>query len=257
MVGRTAFLNDLKVLARIALAPGRGDSHRERLESFYSSQAKHYDDFRQRLLHGREELMRRMPIVPNGVWIDIGGGTGNNLEAVGAGIGRLREVCIVDLSPSLLSVARERIRRNGWNNVRAVEADATQFQLERDQADVVTCSYSLTMIPDWHAAIDNAWRMLKPGGCIGVVDFYVSRKHPPPERKRHSAFTRLFWPAWFSRDNVFPSSDHLPYLQRRFETVSVQERSGRVPYMPGLRAPYYQFVGKKSADAHPIPEDSC
>ena len=44
--------------------------------------------------------------------------------------------------------------------------------------DVVTFSYSLTMIPDWFAAIENALRMLRPGGQIGVVDFYVSRKYP-------------------------------------------------------------------------------
>jgi len=30
-------------------------------------------------------------------------------------------------------------------------------------------------IPDWFLAIDNALRILKPGGIIAVVDFYVSR----------------------------------------------------------------------------------
>ena len=34
------------------------------------------------------------------------------------------------------------------------------------------------MIPDWFAAVDHAWRLLRPGGTIGVVDFYVGRKHP-------------------------------------------------------------------------------
>ena len=51
--------------------------------------------------------------------------------------------------------------------------------------DVVTFSYSLTMIPDWFLAVDHAWRLLRPGGTIGVVDFYVSRKHPDPGWRRH------------------------------------------------------------------------
>ena len=51
-------------------------------------------------------------------------------------------------------------------------ADATRFRPPEGAADVVTFSYSLTMIPDWFAALENAAAMLKPGGTIGVVDFY-------------------------------------------------------------------------------------
>ncbi len=101
------------------------------------------------------------------------------------------------------------------------------------------------MIPDWFSAIDNALRMLKPGGIIGVVDFYVSRKFPAEGMKRHSWFTRTFWPTWFATDNVFPSSEHLPYLQQRFETQSLREERCKIPYIPLIRMPYYTFVGRK------------
>ena len=114
-------------------------------------------------------------------------------------------------------------------------------------ADVVTFSYSLTMIPDWFAAIDNALAMLRPGGTIGVTDFFVARKFPAEGRARHRWFTRTFWPAWFGSDNVFLSPDHVPYLQRRFETVRLEEHRAKVPYMPLIRVPYYTFVGKKPA----------
>jgi S-adenosylmethionine-diacylgycerolhomoserine-N-methlytransferase len=90
--------------------------------------------------------------------------------------------------------------------------------------------------------------MLKPGGVIGVVDFYVSRKHPPDGLRRHSGFTRGFWPIWFGCDNVFPSADHVPYLHRRFEPVHFEELRAKVPYLPFLRTPYYRFVGRKPED---------
>ncbi len=112
-------------------------------------------------------------------------------------------------------------------------------------ADVVTFSYSLTMIPDWFAAIDNALRMLKPGGVIGVVDFYVARKHPAEGLHKQGWSTRSFWPVWFAGDNVFPSPDHIPYLKRHFETEWLQEKRSKVPYMPLMRTPYYQFIGVK------------
>ena len=34
-------------------------------------------------------------------------------------------------------------------------------------------------------------------------------------------------------------------LMARTETVYMAERWGRVPYLPGLRAPYYLYVGRK------------
>src|SRR5262249_31153785 len=151
---------------------------------------------------------------------------------------------LVDLSPSLLEVARRRIADRGWHNVELVAADATRFEPEHLPVDVITFSYSLSMIPDWFAAIDQARRLLRPGGLIGVVDFYVSRKHPPPNHVRHARFTRAFWPLWFGQDNVFLNPDHVPYLHRHFEVQRFEERRGRVPWLP-LTVPYYLFIGRQ------------
>ncbi len=238
-------LSDLKVLFHLTLKPVRGKDHAARLESFYAGQAEIYDEFRRRLLHGREELWRDLPAPEGGVWVDLGGGTGANLEYLADRIHRLKKVYVVDLSPSLLEVARRRVAARGWTNVEAIEADATLFHPAEGSADVVTFSYSLTMIPDWFAAIDNARTMLKPGGHIGVVDFYVSRKYPPDGLKRHPWFTRTFWPAWFANDNVYLSPDHVHFLHRYFEPVHFSEHRAKVPYLPLLRAPYYRFIGRK------------
>jgi len=112
-------------------------------------------------------------------------------------------------------------------------------------------SVNILPMPDWFKAIDRAYANLKPGGTIGVADFYVSRKWPAPGMKRHSGFTRHFWRTWFSWDNVFLSPDHLAYLQSRFETLHVKEGRGKIPYLLGLSAPYYVFVGRKANDAPP------
>jgi methylenetetrahydrofolate reductase (NADPH) len=101
------------------------------------------------------------------------------------------------------------------------------------------------MIPDWFAAIDRAWELLRPGGTIGVVDFYVARKYAVAPFRRHSWFTRSFWPVWFASDNVFPSPDHVPYLHRRFEVIRFSEHFMRMRYLPFFRMPYYIFIGRK------------
>src|SRR5881398_3479856 len=77
-------------------------------------------------------------------------------------------VYLVDLSPSLCNVARQRFARLGWKNVSVVCEDARHFRLPPNRipngilqspdqapipgpiirgADLVTMSYSLSMIP--------------------------------------------------------------------------------------------------------------
>jgi len=249
-----ALLSDLRILYHLTLKPVRGKDHAARMESFYAGQADAYDSFRKRLLKGREELWQAIGVPEQAVWVDMGGGTGANLDYFGEQIKNLQKIYVVDLSPSLLQVARRRVQERGWTNVEPVEADATLFEPPPSLVDVVTFSYSLTMIPDWFAALENAARILKPGGLIGVVDFYVSRKHPANGWRRHGWFTRSFWPLWFAGDNVFPSPDHVPYLHRHFDPLHFEEHRAKVPYVPLVRTPYYTFVGRKrplgQLDAH-------
>jgi S-adenosylmethionine-diacylgycerolhomoserine-N-methlytransferase len=236
---------DLKTLFHLTLSPIRGDTHQARLDSFYGSQAADYDRFRQKLLHGRRELYEKLPAPDGGVWIEFGGGTAANLEHLGERRAALKRIHVVDLSSSLLGIARDRIAGNRWGNVHVHEADATMFT-PPEPADVVTFSYSLTMIPDWFLALENARRVLKPGGVIGVVDFYVSRKYPAAGHRRHGWSTRVFWPTWFANDNVFPSADHVPYLHSHFTPMHFEENRARIRFFPLLTTPYYQFVGRKA-----------
>ena len=239
------FASDMKILYHMLLKPVRGDSHAERMESFYGDQAEGYDDFRKRLLKGREELWQQLPKDEGCIWVDLGGGTGANIENFGDSISKPEKIYVIDLSTSLLKIASDRFAKKGWTNVETVEADATTYCPPQGYADVVTFSYSLTMIPNWFAAIENAYKILKPGGHIGVVDFYISHKWPAESLKRHRWFTRTIWPPWFATDNVFPSPDHLPFLRHHFDQVALEENANRLPYVPLIKAPYYVFVGQK------------
>jgi S-adenosylmethionine-diacylgycerolhomoserine-N-methlytransferase len=236
---------ELKTLMHLTLSPVRGSTHAERLESFYGKQAAGYDAFRDHLLQGRKELMESMPTPTGSVWAEMGGGTGRNLEFLGDRLRRLGKIFVVDLSPSLLEQAKRRAYEQAWHNVETIQADAATFQPPVRPLDAATFSYSLTMIPDWFAAIEQAYENLRPGGVIGVVDFYVGRKHPTANRTRHSWFTRTFWPTWFAFDNVFLGPDHVEMLHRKFQPLAFSEHRARIRYLPGMKVPYYRFVGRK------------
>jgi S-adenosylmethionine-diacylgycerolhomoserine-N-methlytransferase len=88
--------------------------------------------------------------------------------------------------------------------------------------------------------------MLRPGGTIGVVDFYVSEACPEAGLVRHGWLTRRGWPAWFRHDGVHLSAEHLPYLRERVHTADLSEHRARVPYVPVVTVPYYVFIGRKA-----------
>lgn len=229
-------IDDVTVLTRLLRGQPRDGSHAENLEAFYAPQANRYDHFRARLLHGRETLLDLVDVWPGDRVVELGGGTGSNLDRLGKRLARLESYDLVDLCPSLLVVARERARNYPSANIRVHEADATTWR-PAAPADVVLFSYSLTMIPNWETALDNALAMLKRGGKLAVVDFHLAQDLSPP--------IAGFWRRWFAHDGVHLSRDHLPALQSRLETVTCIERKAPVPYLPGVRVPYYLFIGRK------------
>lgn len=241
---------DLRILWQLAQRP-KGQTHVERLESFYSRQAVGYDAFRERLLPSRGELYRSIASSisgqekPGGAWLDLGGGTGANIEHLEGSLQLFESVQIVDLCTPLLSVAAQRITRRGWKNVHVVNADVTTYEPPQGQVDVVTFSYSLTMIPNWYAAIRHAAELLRPGGVLGVVDFYVSSRHPEAGMRRHGWWTRTFWPWWFAFDHVHVGPNQLAALVQSFERIRLDERYGVVPYVPLGRVPHFLYIGRR------------
>ncbi|HEX4481506.1 MAG TPA: class I SAM-dependent methyltransferase [Rudaea sp.] len=235
--------NDFVVLRQLIRGMPRDVGHAQQLQAFYGPQAAHYDEFRDRLLPGRKELIQRLPL-PNGAHVvELGGGTGRNLGFFGARLDQCASVDIVDLCPALLDVARA--RASAKSHVHVIEADATTYQ-PNAPVDCVYFSYALTMIPNWQAALSNAWTMLKPGGAIGVVDFCVPMQTASKNRTVKSLEGK-FWKRWFAHDGVRLDPQHRMILRQLFPQNEIVEQRARVPYLPVAMVPYYRFVGRKAA----------
>jgi len=241
--------SDLRVLGAIFNASISGETQQDRLEAFYEKQADVYDLYRHRMLHGRLGMVRAMPAPRGGTWVDLGGGTGSNLQFFGANLNHWGKVVVLDLCPSLLEQARKRVEENGWTEfVDVVLGDATDGSVEGLPApgtvDVVTFSYALTMIPDWRAAIKNAWSMLKVGGSIAVADFTVHESQWPGMGP--------LWKWIFAHDTVYLSEEHMPALESVFDTTHKEVGYGGFPFVPPLlKACYYEYVGVKRSEEWP------
>ena len=241
-------LDRLQLLYCLGLRPIRGDSHAERLESFYRPQAEIYDHSRKQLLAGREAMLSlAQSAAVKGTWVDFGCGTGASFfHDLKATLG-FKRVIGVDLTPALLEIARRRAQHEGLGSIELVQCDARRFELEGTGADLITFSYALSMFPEWIGTLLHALSMLKPGGIVAVTDFYVSDRYPPAGLKRQRWVTRTFWPIWFGFDNIRLSSELLPFLVSNFELLYLSENSNPLPFMGGAAVPYFVFVGRKRA----------
>lgn len=227
-----------------------GAGQQSALESFYKAQAKIYDATRSTLLHGREkslELTVSHLYKKKGlVWVDIGGGTGWNVEYMNSILPltkHFKSIYIVDLSPSLLEVAKKRFEKLGITNVHCILEDACLFKIPHESADLITFSYSLSMIPTFHSTIDHVQKMLNKDGLICCVDFGVQSEVNTTGRvncvggitNRHTPWVfRAFWKLWFEADRVFLDPARRDYLEYRFGTLKslnlYNKSLGNIPY---------------------------
>lgn len=160
-------------------------------------------------------------------------------------IKNFKAVYLVDLSPSLCEVARKRFEARGWTNVHVECMDVNEFKLPEGTpgADLVTMSYSLSMIPTYYSVIDKISSLLAKDGIVTVVDFYVQSSASLSGRVtsvggevlRHvNWLSRNFWRVWFEFDRVYLDPARRDYLEYRFGTVkSLNFRNtalGRIPY---------------------------
>ncbi|KAJ7531111.1 hypothetical protein O6H91_14G032700 [Diphasiastrum complanatum] len=240
---------DMRCLSAMWFSKISGDTHKQRLEGFYSSQADAYDDFRAEFLHGRMQMLESCAARLRGstgmVWVDLGGGTAENVKMMSEvmELEAFDKIYVVDICSALCEVARQKVQRLGWTNVEIVEEDACIFKPDTE-ATLVTFSYSLSMIPPFMKVIDQALSYLSEDGIVGVADFYTSAKYDTPNRQ-HYWLQRWFWRSVFDLDGIDLGPDRRQYLEHSLEPVFEFNGRGKIPYVPVLRAPYYVWIGRR------------
>ncbi|CAN0245912.1 unnamed protein product [Pylaiella littoralis] len=251
-----------------AAGTAAADAHSQEMEAFYAKQKDGYDLFREDLLPGRSCMINLLPIVKQSaegtgkmVWVDIGGGTARNLEFFPLHTLRrfFRKIYIVDVSSSLLEIARARVDAAGLSDiVTIVRQDITAVGAVDElcgahQADLVTFSYSLSMIPKQSAALETASLLLKPAGAgtLAVADFFL--RGGEYDNRLRGLLRAARWlemtaqRLWFAQDGVHLLNESTLALVegKSAKVVDTRFRSG-VPFLPFLR-PYHAVMMVPSA----------
>lgn len=183
--------------------------HAGRMDAVYATQRHFYDLTRKYYLLGRDALIRALAPAEGQV-LEVGCGTARNLIAAAKRWPRARFYGF-DISEAMLETARGNVAKAGLSGrITLAQGDATAFDPKAmfgvEAFDRVFMSYTLSMIPDWQAAIGAAATVLKPGGRLHIVDFGQQERLPGLWRKA------LF--AWLDKFHVTPRRE-LPTVLKR------------------------------------------
>jgi S-adenosylmethionine-diacylgycerolhomoserine-N-methlytransferase len=123
--------------------------------------------------------------------LEVACGTGRNLAKIGKAWPGVR-LFGLDISAEMLKSAHATL----GEDANLGQGDACTFDpqslLGEAQFERIVLSYSLSMIPDWEAALDHAANLLADGGALHIVDFGDLEGLPRPLRSLLRAWLAKF-----------------------------------------------------------------
>jgi len=145
------------------------------MDRMYPAQRHIYNTTRKFYLLGRDRLIDGLQPAAGQTVLEIGCGTARNLVRAAQFYPTARFYG-VDVSNEMLITARRAIARAGLSDrITLAWADATDFDPVQvfgvASFDRIFLSYTLSIIPPWQAALDQAGRHVAANGSLHIVDF--------------------------------------------------------------------------------------
>jgi len=143
------------------------------VQRMFGSIAGRYDLMNTLMTGGRHHVWRRLAarelVRPGAVVVDVGCGTGDlSFACLDAGASR---VVGIDFARPMLPLALTKAHARGLGRMfGAAAGDGTRLPLPDASVDAWCSAFVVRNIPDLDAALAEAWRVLKPGGRLAVLE---------------------------------------------------------------------------------------
>ncbi len=176
-------------------------------QAYFRAHAAEWDRIRK--LHVPDEAVEQairaaLGDTPFRSLLDLGTGTGRMLELFGPEIERGLGI---DLSLDMLQLARDRLASAGLRNCSVRQGDLYDLPLANDTFDLVILHQVLHFLEDGARAIQEAARVLRPGGRLLVVDFAPHEEELLREQYAHRrlGFAPETVTQWMKASNLDPA----------------------------------------------------
>jgi arsenite methyltransferase len=118
--------------------------------------------------------------------VDLGSGGGIDCLLAGRAVGPAGSVVGIDFLPDMVARASRAATEVGLRNVRFLEGEIEALPLPDESADVVISNGVVNLSPRKVRVLAEAFRILRPGGRVAIVDL-VLEHDLPPEIQTHPA----------------------------------------------------------------------
>jgi ubiquinone/menaquinone biosynthesis C-methylase UbiE len=116
----------------------------------------------------RRQILQRLNLQPAERVLDIGSGPGFLAQDMAAIVGFSGQLCGIDLSRSMLAMARRRCADQPWAEFR--EGEAPRLQFPDGSFDVAVSTQVYEYVSDMATALRELYRILRPGGRALILD---------------------------------------------------------------------------------------
>ncbi|SFU58490.1 bifunctional demethylmenaquinone methyltransferase/2-methoxy-6-polyprenyl-1,4-benzoquinol methylase UbiE [Nitrosospira multiformis] len=150
----------------------------------FDSVAERYNLMNDLMSGGMHRLWKRFAVEVSGVRsgnrvLDIAGGTADLSSLFLEQVGSRGEVWLTDINNSMLAIGRDRLLDEGAA-VPVAQCDAEKLPFPTNYFDCVSVAFGLRNMTHKDVALKEMLRVLRPGGCVIVLEF--SRIWKPLQR---------------------------------------------------------------------------
>ncbi len=134
-----------------------------------------------------EKIIEQLEILPGAVVADFGAGHGFFSVPFAKKVGPSGQVFAVDILPAALSAVESRAKLEGLLNIKIIRGNLEKpggSTLDAGSCDLVFIANVLFQVPDKNSLINEALRVLKPGGRLAVIEWRPFIELGPQKQQR-------------------------------------------------------------------------